>query len=390
MVRYPHCIRLRGPWHHEVLNREAAGCGSGDEQPNHTVGTTGRVKMPCDWGDSLGSDFRGAVRFTRSFNLPSGLDPHEHVWLVCHGADARARWRLNGRKLPDIQGYALPCEANVSGLLEPHNRLEVDVELSGDDDHEAQRPGRQGKPGGLIGLVHVEIRAEQWIEELSVEPFMQDQKAALQLSGRIAGTEHDRKLDVSVNLAEREIAYIECPVGERFQVIETVDDAPRWPAHLSDVTVRCIADGPRVWQTTRSVGFRQVDLSSEPSPALSVDSIELPPIPWPILDLANRESPDKTTEEKRIFLSGRTFFSAEIWPESTYVWLDQLGVRLIQFVPSEWIDRVCPRLAHHASVVAWASEIQSDQLRASLGHRPWLSASSARDTNTIPVFNSEA
>lgn len=151
---YPHAIRLRGPWEFEVLKR--ANETSGETSGMRPV--SGKTSLPCDWSETLGRDFRGRVRYRRRFNRPSGLDPHERVWLVVEGVDAFGAVALNGRQLGEARGYASPASFDVTELLQPGNELLLEVELPRESAG-VLRPGRENLPGGPIGEVRLEIRA---------------------------------------------------------------------------------------------------------------------------------------------------------------------------------------------------------------------------------------
>ena len=73
---YPHVIRLRGPGDFEVIER-AAPAGGAECDKAFAAPASGKAKLPCDWSETLGREFRGKVRYRRRFNRPSGLDPHE-------------------------------------------------------------------------------------------------------------------------------------------------------------------------------------------------------------------------------------------------------------------------------------------------------------------------
>lgn len=112
--------------------------------------------MPADWGDTLGAGFRGRVRYVRHFNWPGSLDTDERVWLVIDGVDTFGAAILNGTRLGEIDGYAVPTAFDVHGLVRPSNELVLEVELPAQSP--SPRPGREHLPGGPIGEVRLEIR----------------------------------------------------------------------------------------------------------------------------------------------------------------------------------------------------------------------------------------
>jgi hypothetical protein len=157
----PHIIRLRGPWELEPLARYVAG---GDPLCEETrdLPAGGRVSVPGDWGELLGTDFIGRVRYTRRFNCPTNLGHGQRVWLALDGADPRADVVLNGRPIGQVDGYQATTRFDITAAIQPHNGLTVEVCMPGAVFHDdACRPGRAGQPGGLIGEVRLEIGASQ-------------------------------------------------------------------------------------------------------------------------------------------------------------------------------------------------------------------------------------
>jgi hypothetical protein len=128
----PHIIRLRGPWEHEPLLPE------------------------------------GTARFTRRFHRPTGLDAVSRVWLAIDDVDWHASVVLNDRSLGQIvSGQSLaqpnthrcPARFEITADLQPQNVLSITVSSPSLDDNGllSPRTGREGQPGGLIGLVRLEI-----------------------------------------------------------------------------------------------------------------------------------------------------------------------------------------------------------------------------------------
>jgi hypothetical protein len=158
---YPHPIRLRGPWEYEPLAWTRLRADGLIEALPREVPPPGRLLLPGDWGGVLGQEFRGRVRFTRSFNPPTGIDPGEQIWLLIEGVDYFGTATLNEQLLGDLWGYAEPHEYDISTLVGPRNRLVIEVDLPelAPDAPPLDRPGREHLPGGLIGEVRLEIRA---------------------------------------------------------------------------------------------------------------------------------------------------------------------------------------------------------------------------------------
>jgi beta-galactosidase/beta-glucuronidase len=158
-----HVIRLRGPWEFEPLARVMIVADGTRHESTDDRLPPGRVRLPADWSATLGHEFRGRVRYTRRFGLPTNLEPHEQVWLVVEGVDYFGTLSLNGQSLGEVVGYQKPKEFDVRGLLADRNHLTLDIELPQCDAAAAtaakiERPGREHLPGGPIGEVRLEIR----------------------------------------------------------------------------------------------------------------------------------------------------------------------------------------------------------------------------------------
>ena len=87
MTRYPHRIRLRGPWECEPLER-----GRPARPPPR------RMTLPCRWADGGLKDFSGRVRFRRRFGYPGQIDAYERVWLTVAGVSDRGRRATQRRR----------------------------------------------------------------------------------------------------------------------------------------------------------------------------------------------------------------------------------------------------------------------------------------------------
>src|SRR4051794_4944409 len=100
-----HVIRLRGPWEYLPLAKFVPQAEGGWTEQHADLPAAGRMHMPADWKETLGQDFRGRVRYTRHFNCPTGLEPHDRVWLVLEGVDARGEVILNSARLGPAAGF---------------------------------------------------------------------------------------------------------------------------------------------------------------------------------------------------------------------------------------------------------------------------------------------
>jgi hypothetical protein len=152
-----HVIRLRGPWQCTPLARTVLLPNGDTAKEPGNLPPGGRIELPADWSALLGVDFRGRVRFTRRFGLPTGIEPEQRIDLVIEQVDAFGHASLNGQPLGDLTSE--PARFQVTRLLKPRNALEVIVELPRltPESVPLSRPGREHLPGGLIGEVRLEI-----------------------------------------------------------------------------------------------------------------------------------------------------------------------------------------------------------------------------------------
>ena len=323
---YPHAIRLRGPWEFDVLENAAARA-----EPPTPI--SGRATLPCDWLDALGAEFRGKVRYRRRFNRPSGLDPHERVWLIVEGVDACGAVALNDRELGRVRGYALPASFDVTELIAPNNELLVDVELPPEVPGGAipLRPGRESLAGGPIGEVRLEIRAGAFIDRLALWTTLDDAAVVLHASGEIGGNAAG-PLAVVVNGAERELLYGEVEPGRPFHLFDSVEDLQSdVPLQLQ---IKLLAGGVALWQCERAIA--------------AIDTQQRPPATL-----------------------------GQILPQAAYAELDRSGQFVVQAVPIDWADEVCPLLAHHRCIVAWSASpaelaaAGDERLKRLAFGRPW-------------------
>ncbi|MBX3412842.1 MAG: hypothetical protein KF708_09155 [Pirellulales bacterium] len=387
-MSYPHAMRLAGPWHYEVLKTYV----EGKYQPPATpIG--GTAKLPADWSQELGRDFRGRVRYTRSFHRPTNLDPHESVWLVIEGADAAVAVSLNGEPLGEFAGYALTFERDVTNLLAPNNQLQVDVELPvlTPAYERAMRPGRHDLSGGLTGPVRLEVRARHYLHQLMVELVEVDQsEVTLRVAGRVMGPERVDPLLLVVHGWSGELLAAEVVAGQKFDLATTVERLTRFeqesggPAALTKLSVRLIEGGTRVWEKTLETAHRPMRVEIPASTTGTIHTIvingeayELPLNSrdnafWQaLLEQTAPLAPSFDATEPPLFVTEHIFRDEE------YARFDRLGVRLVQLLPAAWIDEVSARLAHHPSIVAWA--VPRDWLTQGAGVERalgWLAGSS--------------
>jgi hypothetical protein len=157
-----HAIRLRGPWDYEPLARVTISADGSRRESTDDLPPPGRLRLPADWGLSLGAEFRGRVRYIRRFGQPTNLEPpYERVWLVCEGVDYFADLSVNDTFLGRIEGWRRPVEFDVGPLLAERNELVLVVELPQYESPAAApaRPERESLAGGPIGEIRLEIRS---------------------------------------------------------------------------------------------------------------------------------------------------------------------------------------------------------------------------------------
>ena len=368
-MSYPHAIRLRGPWEIEPLVRYLGEQNGGWSESTEQLPPKGRVKPPGDWGESLGADFRGRARYTRRFRQPSGLETRERVWLVIEGVDASGCVQLNGQRLGDVHGYALRASFDVTERLQPQNELVIDVDLPPElgDSENRSRPGRARKPGGLIREVRLEIRREISIERLAI--WVSHEEPRLHASAEVMG-HASSTLNLFVKGLRREIYFGEVQPGKKFEISADIADLPKWssgsPGSLEPIEVQLLHGGETLWQTARPTAFRPMEWDGTSRLAVGEGEDSLPLLPA------------SATEAAKILVPDTPFFAAEILPDQSYDRFDALAIPLVQSVPVAWAGEVCPRLAHHPSIIAW-SATKMEAANASIGEqgdsfvgRPWL------------------
>jgi hypothetical protein len=308
------------------------------------------LRLPGDWGACLGNNFRGRVQLRRTFNAPSKLDSLERVWLVCEGVDPGGAVTLNGCRLGDPIGYAMPAEFEITRLLLPHNELMIEVDaapvvgaagvervpLESIVEGSAQgtevpyfeqgqrtcieRPGREYLPGGIVGEIRLEIRTTQFIDGLALyfERTIGGLEAVLQ--GIVRGDPADEPLEIVATGPEGELMYGEAGRGAPFELRGPAAGIPDWSqidplaarVRLAEVHIRLLRGGARLWET-----LRHAAAPAEPQEGLEVLT---------------------QIDEKRLLE------------------YDLAGRSIVQAVPWNWMPVVCRRLAHHPSIAAWQTQ----------------------------------
>ncbi len=152
-----HTIRLRGPWVLEPLQRYVKRSRGGFDRSTSGLPPCDRGQMPADWRETMGRDFLGVVRYSRKFNRATIL-ADDRVWLVIEPPRFCGHVRLNGKALGYVRFGGDAGRFDITGLLEEHNRVDIDVEHPElDDEGNAPDKGSEFVPGGLVGEVRLEI-----------------------------------------------------------------------------------------------------------------------------------------------------------------------------------------------------------------------------------------
>src|SRR5262245_37429198 len=84
--------------------------------------------MPGDWSAEFGADFCGRVRYRRTFQMPTGLDEGQRVWLVVEPPRSCGTISLAGELLGTVYQGGPPGRYDITERLREHNHLEIVVE----------------------------------------------------------------------------------------------------------------------------------------------------------------------------------------------------------------------------------------------------------------------
>jgi hypothetical protein len=145
----PHIICLHGPWQYEPVALTQLGpSGESIDLPGE-LPPQGTLRIPSDWSATLGSEFRGRVRYKRRFGRPSNLDADEQIDLILHEISGLATITLNGSHLRETKIGELACRIDVTSLLLARNELEIEVNLP--------RGSHDIAVGGIVGEVQLVI-----------------------------------------------------------------------------------------------------------------------------------------------------------------------------------------------------------------------------------------
>lgn len=257
---YPHCIRLRGPWECEPLERsggrEGKQAAEGADLPAPC-----RMTLPCRWGDGGLADFAGRVRFTRSFGYPSRIDAHERLWLTFAGADRTAHVWLNELFLGRHEGADESFEFDVTQLLRSRNELKVEVESPAPN-------------GGLNGDVALEVRCPAFLRDVRIVSTVNRREVDLRVTGAVVGAS-DLPLEVHLVLEGKDLVFRSVKPtagGQPFELTALalpLDVASKSSAVTSRLyTVRVdLIQGPMIWYGVKeSMMFQELRDSDDPAP----------------------------------------------------------------------------------------------------------------------------
>ena len=114
--------------------------------------------MPADWSAVFGSDFCGRVRYRRTFQMPTGLDKGQRVWLAVEPPRSSGTVSLGGELLGQIYFGDAPGRYDITDRLRETNLLEIVVEHPAlDAPHLAHDDDATRIAGGLVGEVRLEL-----------------------------------------------------------------------------------------------------------------------------------------------------------------------------------------------------------------------------------------
>ncbi len=112
-----HTIRLRGPWQYAVVSPD-----HGDQPEEARTWQT--VRLPATWADLSEFDSSARIRLRRRFHKPTGVEPHEMVFLVVTINGQHVDLCLNNTPLvPTGSGHAE--EFRITEHLAETNELSV-------------------------------------------------------------------------------------------------------------------------------------------------------------------------------------------------------------------------------------------------------------------------
>ena len=152
-----HSIRLRGPWQYTPIATTRWTEDGQSEETGTSVPEPGKMKIPCDWSDSLGNNFRGKVLFQRHFHQPTGLADGDVVRIRIEQINAWADVFLNHEAIGSTSAKSGSVTFDIEDKLEPRNLLEIVVDFPAVDDQSDALSTIPELSGGITGEVQLEI-----------------------------------------------------------------------------------------------------------------------------------------------------------------------------------------------------------------------------------------
>jgi len=195
-----------------------------DEQPRNRA-----VKMPARWEEMGLGDFRGTIRFTRSFGRPPQIGPDERAWLIVEKPGADCVISLNGSELKCRSDGGDMVEVEVTDRLLERNELQL-----------AMKSQDRGRPWEETAL---EFRGKAWLKQLVARRF--DER--LELKGVVMG-QADEGLDLYTILGRKTAIYARVtprPEGTAFCLASEPIAGGDW---LGEVRVELVC-GSSVWHS---------------------------------------------------------------------------------------------------------------------------------------------
>ena len=129
-----HSIRLRKTWYRSMIGREEADVAA-DTIGDGLAGDRMREGEPACSRAAETGPVRAprTVRYVRRFHRPTGLEPHETVFLVVEPSVQLADVCLNGAPLTRIDDHDPPYRFEITARLQDWNELALDTAQTGSD-----------------------------------------------------------------------------------------------------------------------------------------------------------------------------------------------------------------------------------------------------------------
>jgi len=353
-MSYPHEIRLRGPWELTVVRDEREG--------SSLSGKIFRVTVPRSWKEELGNDFRGRVRYRRSFASPTGLGPHEQVTLVVDGADPSADVVLNGETLGRVHGPAVSAAFAIRERLRPRNELLLEVDFPAES--APLRTGRAGRAGGPLGEVRLAIHSGLVLRNLGLHGCHPE--FASTFSGELIADLEDfsdlaQSGDLSLSLIHSGNLIHAVILRDNSSIHVSWNEKDPWPWRLDSsaapndlrrIEVVVQHQGQELWREDRATRSAWSDWDPS-APAGLVVNGQTRGLPGQWLDLPD-DSPAPGLLATALASRPALLVADQVFSDDYYRWLDLLGIPVIQCVPRSWSE-ARRKLAHHPCVAAWSA-----------------------------------